>query len=532
MSSANAFIYSFDVKCLVMNELEIAHVFGEKTFNRGKTYFEEGRVLSAIMLKGKVVGEVLGTEKYFTRATLDDLDSDCTCPMKINCKHGAALLLQFLSGNYLNGDQIMNELEGAKRLEVLHTLKSLINDDPTLLFSLQEIRKEPSAELKSAVEKQIKRMLDQVVNDGYADEDFAEALAKLIKNHKVALDKESIFYVLEFLIKNCEDYGNFYNHHRDDYFGEEIFENLCDAFSAKSLEANDFKRLKNIIHEDDYATMDSFLTRIITPENASKLKAFGDQVRELLGDDALYAKFLLNAKENDKAKRILRTSKELNEDQRFNLYLNIDKTEALELAKKRKYYSSLIRYYQTNNANKDVIATFISALNENAKLDSSPQLYECVLTSILKTNPENSKDLLQKLFKICDSLKHYDLCVDIGIELKNPNMLKKFTDQKPDHGFTSHSKIKLLKFIALAEPETAKKSLKTFAEELINIKEDYAYEKAVSCILALRELLNKQEWIDYLKNLYTSHYRKLNLWRKIKDEGITVKRDKNTLIIS
>ena len=327
MSSANAFIYSFDVKCLVMNELEIAHVFGEKTFNRGKTYFEEGRVLSAIMHKGKVVGEVLGTEKYFTRTTLDNLDSDCTCPMKRNCKHGAALLLQFLSGNYLNGDQIMNELEGAERLEVLHTLKSLINDDPTLLFSLQEIRKEPSAELKSAVEKQIKRMLDQVVNDGYADEDFAEALAKLIKNNKGALDKELIFYVLEFLIKNAEDYGNFYNHHRDDYFGEEIFENLCDAFSAKSLEANDFKRLKNIIHEDDYATMDSFLTRIITPENAPRLTAFSDHVRELLENDALYAKFLLNAKENDEAKRILRKSKELNEDQRFDLYLKIDEKE-------------------------------------------------------------------------------------------------------------------------------------------------------------------------------------------------------------
>ena len=98
-----------------MDEFEVARVFGEKTFYRGKAYFEESRVLSAIKLENRVFGEVLGTEKYLTHITMDGSGSSCTCPVKDNCKHGAALILQFLSGNYIDGDNIMHDLERAEK---------------------------------------------------------------------------------------------------------------------------------------------------------------------------------------------------------------------------------------------------------------------------------------------------------------------------------------------------------------------------------------------------------------------------------
>jgi uncharacterized Zn finger protein len=515
-----------------MDEIEIAHVFGEKTFQRGKTYFEEGRVLSAIKLENKVLGEVLGTEKYLTHITMDDLGSSCTCPVRENCKHGVALILQFLSGNYLDGDHIMQDLERAEKIELLKTLKNLIEDNPTLLLSIQENRKEPGDKLKASVEKQIKKMLENMMDSGYADEDFAKTFAKLIKTNGTLLSKELIFYVLEFLINNSEQYGYFYDDHGDYNFGEEIFENLCDAFAQKSLEANDFERLRTITEKDSYDMFYSFLFRMAKPENAPKLIAFNDQIRALLGNDALYAEFLINAKENEEARKILKRSRSLAESERFNLYLRIDKTEAIELAKKRKDYSSLIRYYHQTNAQEEVIATFSSALNERINLDSSPELYERVFAAIRSVKPENGADLLSRLFEICYESENYDLCVDIGLEIKNLKMLNKLVAEKTGYLFTPASKLKLLKFLSLIEPETAKKNLETFAEDLINEKTEVAYENAVKCVLSLNGFMSKEEWTEYIKELYRRHYRKINLWRRIRDKGIKVKKEGNNLLIS
>lgn len=515
-----------------MDELEVARAFGKQTFQRGKAYFEEGRVLSAIELGNKVLGEVLGTEKYLTNITLDDLGSSCTCPVRENCKHGAALILQFLSGSYVDGDRIMHDMERAGKFELLKTLKSLIEDDPTLLLSIQETRKEPSDKLNASVEKQIKKMLENMVDSGYADQDFAKTFAKLIKTNSALLDKELIFYVLEFLVNNSEQYGNFYDDQGDYTFGDEIFENLCDAFAQKHLEANDFERLREIAEKDSYDTFYSLLYRMVKPENAPKLIAFKNQIRALLDNDAPYAEFLINAKETEEAKKILKRSRSLNESERFNLYLRIDKTEAIRLVKKRRHYSSLIRYYHQTNAQEEVIATFSNALNERTKLDSSPELYERVFAAIRSVKPENGAELLSRLFEICYKSENYDLCVDIGLELKNLKMLNKLADEETGYLFTPASKLKLLKFLSLLEPENAKKNLETFAEKLINEKTDFAYENAVKCLLALKGLMSKEEWIEYLTELYRKHYRKISLWSKIRAEGIKVKKEGNNLFIS
>ncbi len=49
-----------------MREDEIKRVYTEVTFGRGLEYFKEGRVASVIKFKGKLIGEVVGTEKYRT----------------------------------------------------------------------------------------------------------------------------------------------------------------------------------------------------------------------------------------------------------------------------------------------------------------------------------------------------------------------------------------------------------------------------------------------------------------------------------
>ncbi|MGB9730361.1 MAG: SWIM zinc finger family protein [Thermoprotei archaeon] len=487
-------------------------------------------MLTAIRFENSVFGEVVGTKNYVTHVNLDNLSSTCTCPVRLNCKHGVALLLQFLSGNYIDGNKIMHDLESAEKFELLKILKSLIKDNPMLLLNIQQIKMEPSAELMVSIERQIKKML-QTIKNNYADEDFANTFAKLIKTYGDFLDKELIFYVLEFLVKNCEKYGCFYNEYYDYYFGEEIFKNLCDVFTKKSLETSDFERLQKLVKEDEYSMLDPFLIRMVKPENAQKLEKFSDHVRKLLENEALYVEFLINAGKKEEAKRILKKNRNLNEDEYFNLYLKIDEKEALELAKEKKYYSSLIQYYYEMNAYEDVVTIFRNALMENVKLKPWPELYEGILTSIKICKPKDSKELLQNLLNICYSFKYYDLCIDIGFELKDLETLHTLLNKKTDN-LKPNQKLKLLKHLSTLEPERTKEELKTFTEELINKKGDSAYENVVECILTLKKLMNKEEWIEYLKKLYKTHHRKDKLWNKIRNKGIKIEKEGNNLIIS
>ncbi len=515
-----------------MDEFEAARVFGEKTFRLGKDYFEEGRVLSAIKLEDRVIGEVLGTEKYQTQVTVSGLASRCTCPVRVNCKHGAALILQYLNGVYVDGDSIMRELERAEKPELLKTLKSLIGDDPTLLLSIQQTRREPSDKLEVSVEKQFKKTLKNITDSGYADETFAESFAKLVKTNSTLMSKELIFYVLEFLIMNSEQYGYFYDDYSDYAFSEDIFENLADAFAQKQLETDDFQRLQKIQEEDNYDLFYPFLNRLATTENAPRLRAFKDQIRSVLDDAPLYIEFLINAGEKEEAKNFLRRSRGLGEKTVFDLYLKIDKDEALKLAEDRKYFSSLIRYQHQTNAKGEAVETFRRSLNEGVNLESSPELYGRIFTTIQSTRPEDATELLSRLFDICYRDNYYALCVDTGIELKNTEMLRRLLEMKTDYWFTPDTKLKLLRFLSLYDPENARKNLESFIKDLIDEKTDYAYDNTIRCIIELKGLMSKEEWIGYLKGLYTKHSRKIKLWSKIKANGIQVKKEGDKLTIS
>jgi hypothetical protein len=93
-----------------------------------------------------------------------------------------------------------------------------------------------------------------------------------------------------------------------------------------------------------------------------------------------------------------------------------------------------------------------------------------------------------------------------------------------NYSFKPDSKLKLLKYLSILEPEKAEKRLKTFVEELIDKKKDSTYESAVECVLTLKKVMRKEEWAKYLKELYKRHYRKDKFWSKIMDKGIKVRK--------
>lgn len=73
---------------------------GGKIVSRGRSYQQQGRVSDlAVTGDGSLIAWVNGTRRYATRVTLEEdglPDSICTCPYELDCKHGVAVVLEYL----------------------------------------------------------------------------------------------------------------------------------------------------------------------------------------------------------------------------------------------------------------------------------------------------------------------------------------------------------------------------------------------------------------------------------------------------
>jgi hypothetical protein len=200
--------------------------------------------------------------------------------------------------------------------------------------------KKANEKLLAALDKEMKSRLKRIEYT-YADAGFVDNFSKFIKVNEDAFTKEQVFYILEFLVNNCEEYGYFYDDYSDSYFGEVIFENLCDTFVKKELDKNDFERLKTLRSEDNYEMLNPFFNRMAAAESAVKLANFEEYINEFV-DERSYVEFLISCGLIDKARVLIETLDSLGDETRFRLYLRIDKDNAIEFARGKEAYSSLI----------------------------------------------------------------------------------------------------------------------------------------------------------------------------------------------
>ncbi len=511
-----------------MREDEIKRVYSEAIFERGMEYFEEGRVSGVIKFKGKLIGEVIGTEKYRSEVDLSDLGSRCSCPYGKNCKHGVAMLLQYFNREYVDGDKIIKEMEDMDREELKGVIERLVSTNPASLLYLGV----PAGEKKAsnvpvkALDKEIKNRLKRIEYT-YADAGFVDDFAKFIKVNEDVLTREQIFYIMEFLVNNCEEYGYFYDDYSDSYFGDPIFENLCDAFVKKELEDGDFERLKTLREEDNYEMLGPFFRRIAAVESATKLADFEGYIHEFL-DERSYVEFLINSGLIDKARELIEAGGTLQEESRFRLYLRIDKDESIEFARRNGFYSSLMQYYHEIGAHEKAVGLFKEVVRDETKreqLKHDPYLFRDILDSINKSEKkEGLEEILRSLFEICYSLKYYGLCVDAGMKLGDKELMRKMIGQKRGYDFDVEAKIKLLDYLKEDYREDVEKELKKFAESLIEEKKNYAYKKAADCVFLLRKIMDKDKWENYVKELYNVHSRKMNLWLEFTSRGVNLKK--------
>jgi uncharacterized Zn finger protein len=93
-----------------------------KIVSRGKSYQRQGRVSDlAVTDDGSLIAWVDGTERYATRVVMDEdglPDSICTCPYELDCKHGVAVVIEYLK-RVENNRRVPNAEQDDDRLELL-----------------------------------------------------------------------------------------------------------------------------------------------------------------------------------------------------------------------------------------------------------------------------------------------------------------------------------------------------------------------------------------------------------------------------
>jgi hypothetical protein len=521
-----------------VNKSEIIRAYGETIFGRGLGYFMEGRVTNVIKFRGRLIGEVSGTVGYTTKVDLDGLGCNCSCPYGGNCKHGVAVLLQYSDGGYVDGDEIMERVEGMDQDELMEVVEEFVRLNPASLMHLHvppASGEEGTGEARiKALDKQIRSMLRRTVDYGYADKGFADDLSGLIRFNEALLTKKQIFYILEFLVNNCEEYGCFYDDYADDYFGDEIFENLCDAFVRKDLAASDFGRLKELWGADDYDMLGPFFSEIVKKENAEVLVEFKEHIQEFLNEQT-YVEFLINCGLVDEARELIEEGKSLFYENRFRSYLRIDKEAAIEFAHRKGFYSSLIQYYNETGAHDEAVGLFSKVAGEGAmgaRLEPSSYFYRIVLDSITKggaLDKSGTEDALRDLFEICHSTQCYDVCVDSGMELGDKGLLRRLIGKERTRNFGVGSKMELLSYLLDEYPDEVGGELKALAASLIDAMGGYSYEKAADCVFLLKEIVSDVEWRGYVKGVYDQHSRKINLWKEFKRRSVVLKRRKGVI---
>lgn len=518
-----------------MEESDVRRVYGETIFERGLDYFEEERVTGVIKFNNKIIGDVEGSATYKTEVDLNDLNSRCSCQYGSNCKHGVAVLLQYLEGEYSDGDKIIKKLDGMSREDLRCAVDMLIRANPSNLLYLAVqtggVKKRSGEVLIEALDKHIESRLKRF---GYsnADASSADDFASFIRANENVLTKEQIFHILDFLVDSCEDYGWFYDDYSDDYFGDVIFENLCDAFVKKQLEKSDLEKLKELEERDSYDMLDPFFNRLSEVENSINLKDFEEYVRQFL-DDSSYIEFLINCGLREKAKIMIESMESLGEDSRFRLYQKIDEGAALDFACRIGAFSSLIKYYHGLGSHSEVVRLFAEVEKDDSRkwmLKKDLYLYNNIFESINKSEQNEALDeVLRLLFEKCFSFQYYGLCAEIGLKLGDKNLMHDLLDKESGYQFDIDEKIKVFNYLKEDYKDEVAIKVMKLVNPLVNKMDNHSYMKAAVCVFLLRDIMDEDKWEEYVKGLYAGHSRKINLWKEFNSKGIFLKK-KNTQV--
>ena len=171
-----------------LTEEDVRSTFGDKTFSKGRDYFEREYVESGVKNGEELHGTVLGSAPDPYNVTVEiaqdaAIYAKCTCPVGRMCKHGVALLLQWINNkeSFTDVDNVLSSLQKKSKEELIKMMGSLIERDPILAakLSFQVAVSEKKVNLDA-----LSRRIDHVLRgflDYYAVPEVVEELEEVKK---------------------------------------------------------------------------------------------------------------------------------------------------------------------------------------------------------------------------------------------------------------------------------------------------------------------------------------------------------------
>ena len=126
---------------------------GDRIVARGRSYARKGAVQELKRAEdGALIAWVLGSHRYATRVSVEgrkDLISGCTCPYWTTCKHGVAVVVEYLE-MAKTGTAVGRVEADDPRLEELDAITE--NSEEPLEFDVEELEEEPVETLSESFE--------------------------------------------------------------------------------------------------------------------------------------------------------------------------------------------------------------------------------------------------------------------------------------------------------------------------------------------------------------------------------------------
>jgi uncharacterized Zn finger protein len=167
-----------------VGEDEIREYFGDKTHSRGLKYFENGHVDIGVKKGENLMGMVQGSapRPYRVKVEVSDkICSECTCPVGYMCKHGVALLLQWIheEDSFIDVDSLMELLGKKSKEELLEVIGVILENNPRLSAELQFLEEIKGKEINfEAISKRLQRLHRDLL-DYYAEPEVVRDLEKI-----------------------------------------------------------------------------------------------------------------------------------------------------------------------------------------------------------------------------------------------------------------------------------------------------------------------------------------------------------------
>ena len=265
---------------------QVKEFFGEKTYSRGFKYFEDGYVVLGVKKGDKLFGRVIGSTADPYRVVVelrdDTIYSRCSCPVGEMCKHGVALLLQWIKDekSFIDADDLIDSLRNKDKDEIIELMVKLMEEDPLLVVKISTLYEDKRKVNLDAISGRIKYLLR-----GFLDYYEIPRVVRELRDVKTIADRfakeESFREAVEIYIMLIEKGVDAFNNGVDDsngFLGDFIVECIEDFNrSVRRLDVDEklslIDRIIKIVEMEDYGLdTEELFFGVVTRENIEVLE--------------------------------------------------------------------------------------------------------------------------------------------------------------------------------------------------------------------------------------------------------------------